>query len=105
MSKPLDEAWAWLKGQLGDKAAMLIAGASFLGIGMAYAHNLVRDTAREETEPLRIEQARMRALQERYEDDVHEFGKDLRELYRVTPWVRQSPRLEAPFPAHDGGTP
>lgn len=99
----MSEFLKWVKAQLGDKAAMLVAGASFLIIGMAYARAIVVQAAREEIDPIRVEQARMREMQERYEQDVHEFAKDLRELYRVTPWVRQSPRLEQPFPEHDGG--
>lgn len=102
MSKPLEEVWTWVKAQIGDKAALLVAGASFLLIGMAWARTEVRDANKEEIESIQREQERQRKAMERYEADVHEFAKDLRELYRVSP-TRRSERLEKPFPDHDGG--
>lgn len=101
MSKPAEEVWAWVKEHLGDKASMLVATLVFVAFGIGWARAEVRAAAKEDLDPIRIEQERQRALMERYESDVHEFAKDLRELYRVTPWVRQSERLERPFPSHD----
>lgn len=103
MSKPAEEVWAWVKDQLGDKASMLIATLVFVAFGIGWARAEVRDAAHEEVDPVRLEQERQRRVMERYEQDVHEFRKDVRELYRVTPWVRPSPRLESPLVGHDGG--
>lgn len=101
MSKPLEDLWAWLKVQIGDKAALLIVAAASVVFGVGWARAEVREAAHDEVDPVRLEQERQRRIMERYESDVHEFAKDLRELYRVTPWVRQSERLERPFPSHD----
>lgn len=104
MSKPAEQVWAWLREQLGDKFAMLMTFAVFVGIGVSWARSETRDAAHEVTDPVLLEQERQRRLMERYEADVHEFAKDLRELYRVSPFVRRSERLERPFPDHgDGG--
>ena len=104
MSKPAEEVWGWLKSQLGDKASVLVATLVFVFIGIGWARAEVKAAAKEDIDPIRVEQERQRMLMERYESDVHEFAKDLRELYRVTPWTRRSERLERPFPEHgDGG--
>lgn len=96
MSKPLDDAWAWLKAQVGDKAVMLVA---LVGLAAIAGEARINEKLR----PLSEEQARLRERQERYEADVHEFAKDVRELYRVSPVIRRSERLESPFPARDAG--
>lgn len=103
MSKPLEDLWAWLKVQIGDKAALLIVAAASVVFGVGWARGEVREAAHDEVDPVRLEQERQRRVMERYEQDVHEFRKDVRELYRVTPWVRPSPRLESPLVGHDGG--
>lgn len=101
--KPAEEVWTWLKGQLGDKASMLLATLIFVALGIGWARAEVREANKDELTSIEREQARQRILMERYESDVHEFAKDLRELYRVSP-TRRSERLERPFPDHgDGG--
>lgn len=104
MSKPLEDVWAWLKGQVNSNALMLAVLGFVVLISGAWGRAAVVELMDERTQALREEQARQRAAMARYESDVHEFAKDLRELYRVTPWVRPSERLERPFPEHrDGG--
>lgn len=104
MSGPADAAWAWVKAQLGDKSAMLLATLAFVVLGIGWARAEVREANKDVIDSVILEQQRQRKIMERYEEDVHEFRKDVRELYRVTPFVRPSPRLETPIPAHgDGG--
>lgn len=103
MSKPAEEVWSWVKEQLGDKASMLIATLVFVAFGIGWARAEVRAAAKEDLDPIRIEQERQRAQMERYENEVREFRLDVRELYKVTPWVRPSQRLEQPLSPLDGG--
>lgn len=92
MGKPTEDLWAWLKFQLSDKGALAIAVAAFVLLGTSWdAHAVAR----------RVEAVEKK--QDRYEEDLHEFAKDLRELYRVMPRIQDSERLERPFPVHDGG--
>lgn len=97
MAKPIDDAWAWLKTQVSTNTLMLAVLGFVVAIGGAWGRAAIDETIERKLRPLETKQ-------ERYEQDVHEFAKDLRELYRVTPWVRRSERLEAPFPDHDGGS-
>lgn len=106
MSKPADEVWGWLKQQLGDKAVLLIAFTAFVGFGVAWGRSTIKDLAKDEVAPTQRQVAEHERRMGHYEEDVHEFAKDLRELYRVTPHDF-SDRLERPFPDHhhDGGEP
>lgn len=98
MSKPFEDAWAWLKTQVNSNALMLAVLGFVLAIGGAWARTALDELVDKKLEPIERKQAR-------YEADVHEFAKDLRELYRVSPVIRRSERLERPFPTHgeDGG--
>lgn len=103
MSKPAEDLWLWLKTQFGDKAALLVVFAAFLFVGLGWARTQTREAAAEQMDPIRIEQERQRRVMERYEEDVHGFRQDIRELYKSIPFTRSSPTLERPAPAHDGG--
>lgn len=97
MGKPADEVWSLLKETFGQKTVVTIALICFGIIGAAYARAWADEAMDRKLSPILKKQ-------ERYEEDIHEFAKDLRELYRVSP-TRRSERLERPFPSHvdDGG--
>ncbi len=104
MGKPTDDVWSWVKQQVGDKAVLLAAFAAFVGFGMAWARSTVAEAAEDKVAPVRAANAVMAKKQDRYEEDVHELAKDVREIYRVMPSRRmKSERLERPFGDHDGG--
>lgn len=104
-SGPGDEVYAWLKRQIGARTVVIIVfGCALIWVALRGREALAA-IADERIQPVRDEVGKLKAAQDRYEEDVHEFGKDLRELYRVSPIVRRSDRLELPFPAHDGGIP
>lgn len=102
MGKAAEEVWGWLKQQLGDKAVLLIAFTAFVGFGVAWARSNMRDMVQDEMAPTQRQVDEHERRMAHYEEDVHEFAKDVRELYRVTPHD-YSDRLEKPFPGHDGG--
>lgn len=103
----IDQVIAYLKKHISDSALMLTILSVLVIIGTLRGRDVLAGVAQEEVKPLREDVAKMSHKQDRYEEDVHEFAKDVRELYRVTPVLRSSPRLEAPFPEHhdDGGEP
>lgn len=94
MSKPLDDAWTWFRTHATDKGAIAIAAAAFMLIGTGWDARAVRR---------QVEVVEKK--QDRYEANVDEFRRDIVELYRVTPWVRTSPRFEAALQERDGGAP
>lgn len=98
MSKPLEDAWAWLKTHINSNALSLAVLGFVVAISGAWARTALDELVDRKLSP-------MERKQDRYESDVHEFAKDIRELYRVTPFVRPSKRLERPaYEDHwDGG--
>lgn len=105
MSKPLEDAWAWLKSQLNTNAPVLAVLGFLVLLAGAWGRQAIVDVTDDRVQPVRVQVEKLSKAQDRYEDDVHELRKDVRELYRVTPFVRPSPRLEAPLVVHDGGEP
>jgi hypothetical protein len=104
-AKPLDDLYTWLKRQVGASTVLIIVfGVALIWIALR-GRDALAAIADERIQPVREDVGKLKAAQDRYESDVHEFGKDLRELYRVSPIVRRSDRLEQPFPDHDGGAP
>lgn len=76
-------------------ATAAVFGAYKVLLGEAQAAG-AEAAAKVETRVLALEQG-----QRQSREDVHELAKDIRELYRVVPRVRDSKRLEQPLA--DGG--
>lgn len=91
----------YVKGKVKDLAVRMSAGLVVSAVGVAFAVFFALEARAEKlierrVHPIEEEQAGQKS-------DLRELGKDMRELYRVTPWVRRSERLEQPFPARDDG--
>jgi hypothetical protein len=94
----------YVKGKIKRAALQMSAGIVVAAIAVCFAVFFALEARAEKrleerVGPLETETANTKA-------DVHELAKDIRELYRVTPRMRDSDRLERPFPSHsDGGAP
>lgn len=100
MGKAADEIWTWVKQQLGDKAALLMACAAFVGFGVAWGRSFVGDV---DAVKRQVDEHERKIAH--HEEDLHQVELDMREVYRIMPRTRDSDRLEHPWPGHDGGDP
>lgn len=104
--KLLDDVWANLKKRVDDSSVMLAILLVLGGIVALRGREVVASVVDEQIQPVRRQADENTQKLKFQADDIHELGRDVRELYRVMPRVRDSARLEAPFPAHaDGGAP
>lgn len=103
--KAVEELWIWLGKHISNSALMLAVLAVLVAIFTLRGRDAIADVVDDRIQPVRDQVEKVDKKQDRYEEDVHEFAKDIRELYRVSPAIRRSDRLEKPFPDHDAGEP
>lgn len=100
-----NKVWEWLVKKLGNNAPVLAVLGMLLLLAGSKGRDVLAEEAKKQVDPVAKKVDWLEKKQDRYEADVHEFGQDLRELYRVTPTTHRSERLERPFPSHDAGEP
>ena len=104
--KLLDDVWAKLKKRIDESFLTLVILLAVGVIAGFRGRDTVAGVVDEQIQPVRRQADENTQKLKFQAEDIHELGKDVRELYRVVPRVRDSARLEAPFPTHaDGGTP
>lgn len=104
--KLVDDVWAALKKRIDESAATLVV-LVLLGLLVGFkGKETLAGVVDEKLEPVLAKDKQQDQQIHFLAEDGHELGKDMREIYRVMPRVRDSDRLERPFPSHfDGGTP
>lgn len=103
--KVLDDVWDRVKKRLDDSAVFLAVLLILGALGASRGRGAITDVVKEEIAPVQRQANENTQKLVHQADDVHELGKDVRELYMSQRTGRRSERLEAPFPDHDGGEP
>lgn len=94
----------YVKTKVTQLAVRMSAGVIVAAIAVFFAAFFALEARAEKRLEERVGPLEQRQAEQ--QSDMHELGKDFRELYRVMPRIRDSERLERPFPVHvDGGVP